>query len=67
MRKYVALALSTLSIGCTLEKLCQDLDDIYWEIYYYIQYFLLQESSVAFLPMEYLSFLSLFFKKVSSI
>ena len=26
MRKYVALALSTLSIGCTLEKLCQDLD-----------------------------------------
>ena len=32
MRKYVALALSTLSIGCTLEKLCQDLGDIQWEI-----------------------------------
>jgi hypothetical protein len=25
---YVALAFSTLSIGCTLEKLCQDLGDI---------------------------------------
>ena len=29
---YVALAFSTLSIGCTLEKLCQDLGDIQWEI-----------------------------------